>query len=81
MLENSVIKSNIDGVTGAKPTYFFLERYMPAYEAEWDAFVTAISNNTSLPVTLDDGIAALVMADAAAQSAQTGTPVKLNGIL
>ncbi|MEO1780420.1 MAG: inositol 2-dehydrogenase, partial [Pseudomonadota bacterium] len=40
MLENTVVKSTRDGVTGAKPTYFFLERYMPAYEAEWSAFVT-----------------------------------------
>jgi myo-inositol 2-dehydrogenase/D-chiro-inositol 1-dehydrogenase len=30
MLEHNVFKSNTAGVTGAKPTYFFLERYMPA---------------------------------------------------
>jgi len=81
MLENSVIKSNTNGVTGAKPTYFFLERYMPAYEAEWDAFVTAISDNSALPVTLDDGIAALAMAEAAVQSAQSGLPVKLKDLM
>ena len=39
MLENTVVKSTTAGVTGAKPTYFFLERYMPAYAAEWAAFV------------------------------------------
>ena len=38
MLENTVVKSTKGGVTGAKPTYFFLERYMPAYAAEWAAF-------------------------------------------
>ena len=35
MLENSVVKSTTAGVTSAKPTYFVLERYMPAYRAEW----------------------------------------------
>lgn len=41
MTENTLVKSTRDGVSRAKPTYFFLERYMSAYEAEWDAFVTA----------------------------------------
>jgi myo-inositol 2-dehydrogenase / D-chiro-inositol 1-dehydrogenase len=49
MLENTVVKSTVAGVTGAKPTYFFLERYMPAYAAEWAAFVTAVSDGSALP--------------------------------
>jgi myo-inositol 2-dehydrogenase / D-chiro-inositol 1-dehydrogenase len=81
MLENTVVKSTVAGVSAAKPTYFFLERYMPAYAAEWAAFVDAISNNTALPVTLDDGIAALAMAEAATQSAKTGMPVKLADVM
>lgn len=77
MLENTVVKSTTAGVTGAKPTYFFLERYMPAYRAEWAAFVTAVSQAGPLPVTLADGVAALSMAEAAAQSLGTGMPVRL----
>ncbi|MGL4311555.1 MAG: inositol 2-dehydrogenase [Paracoccaceae bacterium] len=77
MLENTVVKSTTAGVTGAKPTYFFLERYMPAYAAEWAAFVAAVSDGKALPVTLDDGINALAMAEAATQSAKTGVPVSL----
>lgn len=77
MLENTVVKSTTAGVTGAKPTYFFLERYMPAYAAEWAAFVAAVSDGKALPVTLDDGINALAMAEAATQSAKTGAPVRL----
>ena len=50
MLENTVVKSTTAGVTGAKPTYFFLERYMPAYRAEWAAFVSAIDAGSALPV-------------------------------
>ncbi|MBT9247718.1 inositol 2-dehydrogenase (plasmid) [Gemmobacter fulvus] len=81
MLENTVVKSTIAGVTGAKPTYFFLERYMPAYSAEWAAFVAAVSAGDALPVTLSDGIAALAMAEAAAQSLQSGKPVAFANVL
>ena len=77
MLENLVVKSNAHGVTSAKPMHFFLERYMPAYRAEWDAFVMAVQNGTAFPVTLDDGVAALAMAEAATRSSQTGAPVEM----
>ena len=77
MLENSLIKSTEGGVTGAKPTYFFLERYMPAYKAEWSAFVEAINSGGDLPTSLEDGVASLAMAEAATRSAQSGQPVKL----
>jgi len=75
MLENTVVKSTVAGVTGAKPTYFFLERYMPAYAAEWHAFVQAVTAGAALPVTLQDGINALALAEAATQSARTGETV------
>jgi myo-inositol 2-dehydrogenase/D-chiro-inositol 1-dehydrogenase len=80
MLENTLVKSTTEGVTGAKPTYFFLERYMPAYAAEWNAFVDAITEGAALPVTLDDGVAALAMAEAATRSARSGAPVKLSAV-
>ncbi|MES2666930.1 MAG: inositol 2-dehydrogenase [Pseudomonadota bacterium] len=81
MLENTVVKSTTAGVTGAKPTYFFLERYMPAYAAEWAAFVQAVGAGTALPVTLADGVAALAMAEAATLSVKTGSPVSLASVL
>jgi myo-inositol 2-dehydrogenase/D-chiro-inositol 1-dehydrogenase len=81
MLENTVVKSTSEGVTGAKPTYFFLERYMPAYEAEWDAFVSAVQNGTDMPVSLDDGVAALAMAEAATRSAKSGLTVRMEDIV
>ncbi|WGT49636.1 inositol 2-dehydrogenase [Thioclava nitratireducens] len=77
MLENTVSKSTVAGVSSAKPTYFFLERYMPAYAAEWDVFVTALAEGRPMPVTLEDGVAALAMAEAATKSAKTGKAVDL----
>ena len=81
MLENTVVKSTTAGVTGAKPTYFFLERYMPAYAAEWAAFVAAVNGGAALPVTLADGVAALAMAEAATRSAKSGLPVSMASVL
>lgn len=75
VLENTVARITTDGAVSAKPEYFFLERYMRSYEAEWNAFVKAIQTNSSLPVTLDDGVNALAIAEAATQSAKTGQTV------
>ncbi|NBZ89353.1 inositol 2-dehydrogenase [Stagnihabitans tardus] len=77
MLESTLVKSTTGGVTSAKPTYFFLERYMPAYRAEWAAFVGALHADQSVPVTLEDGVAALAMAEAATLSLAKGEPVRL----
>ncbi len=79
--ETKVVRSTEAGVTGAKPTYFFLERYMAAYKAEWAAFVDAASNRSAMPVTLDDGVKALAMAEAATRSAASGLPVDLTEVL
>lgn len=75
MLEHTVSKATAAGVESAKPQFFFLERYMRAYAAEWAAFVQAVNAGSPLPVTLEDGIGALAVAEAATESARTGRPV------
>lgn len=75
MLENTVEKISERGTHSAKPVYFFLERYMRAYEAEWSAFVDAVKAGSRAPVTLEDGVLALACAEAAARSAQCGEAV------
>jgi myo-inositol 2-dehydrogenase / D-chiro-inositol 1-dehydrogenase len=77
MLENTVVRSTADGVVSGKPTYFFLERYMPAYAAEWEAFLAATLDGSDIPVTLQDGITALALAEAATESARTGQAVAM----
>ena len=49
VLENTVSKATADGVMAAKPEFFFLERYMRAYGAEWAAFVDAVGEKQSAP--------------------------------
>lgn len=56
---------------------FFLQRYAQAYQAELDAFVTAVLDNKRLSPTVEDGLKAQVLADAATQSARGGAPVEL----
>lgn len=77
VLENTVSKATTAGVTSAKPEYFFLERYMRAYAAEWNAFVSAVQDGGKIPLTLADGVLALELAEAATQSAQSGSTVHL----
>lgn len=79
VLESTVVKSTAAGVVSAKPEFFFLERYMRAYAAEWDVFVDAVLQGGSLPVTLQDGISALAVAEAATTSLKTGQPVRVEG--
>ncbi|MEM9635943.1 MAG: inositol 2-dehydrogenase [Pseudomonadota bacterium] len=78
VLENTVEKITVEGNVSAKPEYFFLERYMRAYAAEWDAFVTAVKTGKTMPVTLAEGVLALAVADAATLSHQTGEAVPVS---
>lgn len=74
VLENTVQKITAQGMQSAKPVYFFLERYMRAYEIEWAAFVKALKTGSDMPVTLREGVVALACAEAAATSLATGRP-------
>jgi len=80
VLENTVVKSTADGVSGAKPMHFFLERYAAAYAAEWAAFVAAVGGGMAVPVTLEDGIASLAMAEAATRSVAEGRSVRVEEV-
>ncbi len=81
VLENTVSKATKAGVVSAKPEYFFLERYMRSYAAEWAAFVEAATNASAVPVTLDDGVNALAVAEAATLSAKSGSTVDIASVM
>jgi len=75
VVENTVIRSTAEGVVAANPVHFFLERYMRAYAIEWSAFVDAVLDGTPVPATVQDGVNALAMAEAANRSREEGRPV------
>ncbi len=58
---------------------FFMTRYSAAYAAEIAAFCAAVADGTDPPTTGDDGLQALLLADAALQSISTGRMVRLAG--
>ena len=65
------------GVHLPKPLNFFLERYQEAYAREMQAFVDAIAAGRKVPVGAEDGLKAVKIGVAAAQSARENRPVKL----
>lgn len=56
---------------------FFLQRYEQAYRSEVDAFITALIEGTALPTSVEDGIQALVLAEAAIEAARTGKTIRV----
>jgi myo-inositol 2-dehydrogenase/D-chiro-inositol 1-dehydrogenase len=50
---------------------------MSAYAAEWRAFIDAVKAGTGYPVSLQDGVNALAVAEAATLSCKTGQTVPL----
>lgn len=76
----AVISTNA-GVTGEKPLYFFLERYMASFSKEVSLFVQACINDTAVPVDINDGLQPVLIAKAAKKSLDEGRPVKLAEIL
>lgn len=60
--------------------HFFLERYLPSYELEWQAFVTALRQGTPPPVNAQDARAPLVIGLAAWRSLREGRPVTIEEI-
>lgn len=55
-------------VSQDKPEAFFLERYRAAYAAEMQHFFTALSTGAPLRTTVEDGLRALELAEAATTS-------------
>lgn len=75
--EHTVTHMGDQGISTALPLHFFLERYMQAYQHELDDFIDAIKGNHAPLVCGIDGKNALMLADAAWQSYETGNPVKI----
>lgn len=77
ILETSVEVATAEGFRRAPTMNFFLERYEAAYTAEMKAFIAFVEAGTTPNPSIEDGLRAQIMADAATQSQQTGQPVDL----
>lgn len=77
VLESNLVVTNKDGSMGAKPQHFFLERYDRAYSLELDNFINCMRGEEQPLASIHDGLQALILAEAALKSYQTGLVVKL----
>ncbi len=76
--ENTVVAYNQSGVSSAKPLPSFLERYEAAYRAELDSFVRCLMGEPITVPGMDDGLQALMLAEAAGLSLQQRRTVNLS---
>jgi myo-inositol 2-dehydrogenase/D-chiro-inositol 1-dehydrogenase len=66
-------------VSSDVPEAFFLERYRAAYASEIAHFFDAIARGIPVRTTVDDGVRALELAEAAARSWREQRPVRVDG--
>ena len=79
--ESSAVLSTADGVTGEKPLYFFLERYMQSFAKEVNCFIEAIEKDTDTPLGVLDGLKPVLMGIAAKKSVKEHRPVRISEII
>lgn len=76
-LRHSGVRHAADGTHMPPLPDFFLERYVPSYLHEWQAFVNAVRNGEAPPVGAADARPPLAIGLAAWRSLREGRPVKL----
>ena len=76
-LKTTTTFSNGSGVHGDRQLDFFIDRYAESYRLEMRAFLDALKNGVPMPITGEDGLAAMQIALAAQQSYEEGRPVRV----
>jgi len=79
LAHTTVLRTSAGSQTATLPD-FFLERYVPSYVREWEAFIAAVRDGGPSPVGGADGRAPLVIGLAAWRSARERRPVSLDEI-
>ncbi len=73
----TLVLERAEGVRREPPMHFFIERYRDAYRLEWEHFVDVLNGKVKPSATGIDGQRALLIADAAYRSLETGSRVKI----
>jgi myo-inositol 2-dehydrogenase / D-chiro-inositol 1-dehydrogenase len=79
LAHSAIVRSETGARTATLP-YFYLDRYIPSYLREWEAFVHAVSAGETPPVTGPDARAPLVVGMAAWRSLREGRAVTVEEI-
>lgn len=72
---SEVVQWDGQGLHTDKPEAFFLQRYAQAYRLEMEHFFGCLQSGQPFKTSIEDGVMAQTLADAAAESARTGLPV------
>jgi myo-inositol 2-dehydrogenase / D-chiro-inositol 1-dehydrogenase len=74
-LAHTGVVRTAEGTSAPALPHFFLDRYVPSYLREWEAFVAAVRDGAPPPVSAADGRAPLVIGLAAWRSLRENRPV------
>jgi len=74
----TVERADAQGITGDVIQNFFIDRYVAAYAAEVTAFVNAVESGAKPTPSIEDGLAAQRLAEAATESRRTGQAVRVS---
>lgn len=76
---SEVTQSSAQGTQQDNPEAFFLQRYAAAYRLEIEHFFTVLQQGGKFRTTVQDGVEAQILADAAALSATTQKAITFEG--
>ena len=75
----SVEKFNVSHTNANDPIhYFFIERYEQAYKDQFNDFINTVNSNSKSSVSFEDGRNALIIANAAYESFNSGKVIDIN---
>jgi myo-inositol 2-dehydrogenase/D-chiro-inositol 1-dehydrogenase len=80
-LRHTGVTQTAEGTSRPVLPDFFLDRYIPSYIREWEAFVGAVTAGEETPVGLEDARAPLVIGLAAGRSLHEGRPVRVEEVV
>jgi myo-inositol 2-dehydrogenase/D-chiro-inositol 1-dehydrogenase len=70
------------GVTfpSGEPHQFFMDRFLPAFRAEFETFLDVVAGNRPSPCTVADGLEADWIAEACTKSVKEHRPVRIDEV-
>lgn len=77
---NQAVISTAEHIQRDLPLNFFMERYTESYRVEMQAFIDAVTHDTPIPATGEDGRLAVVIGMAARKSYDENRPVRIDEI-
>jgi myo-inositol 2-dehydrogenase / D-chiro-inositol 1-dehydrogenase len=80
-LEHTAVVRTQEGTRAPTLPFFYLQRYIPSYLHEWQAFVHAVAGGEATPVGPEDARAPLVLGLAAWKSVREDRPVRVDELV